>query len=62
MEDTLLQSKDNILNQTIASYPYYIVIEKVNNKKIKIPCVNESIAKKVLAFAMPLKLKPTVSK
>ena len=55
MEDTLLQSKVNIVNQSIPSYPYYITIEKINNKKIKIPCVNESIAKRVLAFAMPVK-------
>ena len=29
--------------------PYFITIYKSEDKKLKIPCVNEAIAKKVLA-------------
>ena len=28
--------------------PHFIVIQKLNNKKVRIPCVNEKVAEKVL--------------
>ena len=46
-------NKDNQIN-TIESnqpkgLPHFIVIQKINNKKIRIPCVNEKVAERVLS-------------
>ena len=38
----------NTNNNQIKGLPYFIVLQKTN-KQIKIPCANETIAKKVLA-------------
>ena len=40
--------QDNTNKEQLKGLPYFIVIQKTN-KKIKIPCANEIIAKKVLA-------------
>ena len=51
MEDiTLLSSEkrqDNTDRKGLKGLPFYILIEK-QNKQIKIPCANESIAKRLL--------------
>lgn len=39
---------DNTNKDQLKGLPYFIVIQRIN-KKIKIPCANETIAKKVLA-------------
>ncbi len=52
MEDVSLLSleyrQDNTNKDQLKGLPCFIIIQKTN-KKIKIPCANETIAKKVLA-------------
>lgn len=36
-------------NERLKALPYYIVLQKSENKTIKIPCSSELVAKKVLA-------------
>ena len=43
-----LKEKETLNIQTKLP-PYFIVIEKPNNKKIKIPCASEIVAKRLLA-------------
>ena len=40
--------QDNTNKEPLKGFPYFIVIQKIN-KQIKIPCANETIAKKLLA-------------
>lgn len=40
------QNKDNIIKPK--NTPYFLIIQKSENKKIKIPCSSESMAKKLL--------------
>ena len=49
MEDiSLLEDKQgNTNNNQIKGFPCFIVLQRIN-KKIKIPCANKNIAKKVL--------------
>lgn len=53
MESYLLNKKnnkeDNITFEKLIKPPYFIEIIKSNDKKIKIPCSNEAVAKKILA-------------
>ena len=53
MNNTLLNKIDTKEENTNQGkqivLPYFIEIKKAENKKIKIPCSNEKIAKKVLA-------------
>ena len=39
---------DNTNKEPLKGFPYFIVIQKTN-KEIKIPCANETIAKRILA-------------
>ena len=50
MEDiTLLEDRQGNTNNTqVKGFPCFIVLQKTN-KQIKIPCANETVAKKVLA-------------
>ena len=46
----VIQDQDNLFKKEhTKELPYYIVIQKVNNKQIKIPCSNEEVAKRLLA-------------
>ena len=40
--------QDNTNKEQLKGFPYFIVIQRTNNQ-IKIPCANETIAKKLLA-------------
>ena len=37
-------------NQQSKGLPYFIIIQKSENKKIRIPCVNEKVAEKLLSM------------
>lgn len=47
-------TEQNIVHHT-KYLPYFIIIQKPGNKEVKIPCANETIAKKVLAGLTRLK-------
>lgn len=52
LNQTLLKESDLSTNnnkEALKELPYYIVILRNENKKMKIPCSNETVAKKVLA-------------
>ena len=55
MENILLDAtklngkEDNISKEQLTKPPYFVEIQKSVNVKIKIPCSNETIAKKLLA-------------
>lgn len=40
------QNKDNIIKPK--NTPFFLIIQKAENKEIKIPCSSESVAKKLL--------------
>ena len=47
--DTVIQEEDNLFKKEhTKGLPYFIVIQKANDKQIKIPCSNEEIAKRIL--------------
>ena len=41
--------------------PYFIEIQKTNNRKIKIPCANEIVASKVMERLKKLKIESTIT-
>lgn len=41
--------------------PYFIEIQKTNNRKIKIPCANETVASKIIERLKKLKTESTVT-
>ena len=41
--------------------PYFIEIQKTNDRKIKIPCANEIVASKVMERLKKLKTKSTIT-
>ena len=49
----LLSEKDkdevNTDVNKLNGFPYFIEIQRVSNKKIKIPCSSEAVAKRILA-------------
>ncbi len=48
MQNLLIDKNDNPVKDSKAYFPYFVEIEKPGKRKIKIPCVNEKIAKKIL--------------
>ena len=51
MENINLLEKEAEGNTTkkIKGLPHFVIIQKAEGKKIKIPCANENVAKKILA-------------
>ncbi len=48
--DTVIQEQDNLFKKEhTKGLPYFIVIQKANNKQIRIPCSNEKVARRLLA-------------
>ena len=48
MENLVLNKNDSAITEHLSGSPYFIEIEKPGKKKIKIPCSNEKIARKIL--------------
>lgn len=50
MEDTILiEERQDNTNSKYNALPYFIEIQNTGNKKMRIPCSNEEVAKNILA-------------
>lgn len=52
---------DNTEQDKLKASPYFIVIQKTEDKEIKIPCSNEAVARNVLASYSNYKSKSKTS-
>lgn len=52
MQTVLPEPNDTTIKIDLKEYLHYLIIEKSEKRKIKIPCVNESIAQRVLSNLM----------
>ena len=61
MENLVLNKNDSAITEHLSGSPYFIEIEKLGKKKIKIPCANEKIARTILDMANESHKSHTVS-
>lgn len=52
-----MEKEGNDIQQRLTNSPYFILIERAKNKKVRIPCANEEVAKRILASFKLLNLE-----